>query len=73
MDMLNPIETKIYKIRGLSVMLDSDLAQLYEVETKRVNEAVKRNPERFPCDLFFEMTKEETEILRCKMRPLKRA
>ena len=58
------IETKIYEIRGLKVMLDSDLAKLYEVETKRINEAVRRNPERFPCDLIFEMTQEEVEYLR---------
>jgi len=64
MELVNTIETKIYKVRKLSVMLDSDLANLYNVETKRINEAVWRNPERFPCDLFFEMTKEEVEILR---------
>ena len=58
------IETKIYELRGLKVMLDSDLAKLYEVETKRINEAVRRNPERFPCDLIFEMTQEEVEYLR---------
>ena len=64
MELVNTIETKIYKVRKLSVMLDSDLANFYNVETKRINEAVWRNPERFPCDLFFEMTKEEVEILR---------
>jgi hypothetical protein len=64
MELVNTIETKIYKVRQVSVMLDSDLAKLYDVETKRINEAVRRNPERFPCDLFFEMTKEEVETLR---------
>jgi hypothetical protein len=64
MELINTIETNIYKVRGSSVMLDSDLAKLYDVETKRINEAVRRNPERFPCDLFFEMTKEEVETLR---------
>ncbi len=64
MEIVNNIETKIYKVRNLNIMLDSDLANLYNVETKRINEAVKRNPERFPCDLFFEMTKEEVDILR---------
>ena len=64
MKLVNTIETKIYKVRQVSVMLDSDLAKLYDVETKRINEAVRRNPERFPCDLFFEMTKEEVETLR---------
>jgi len=64
MELVNTIETKIYKVHQVSVMLDSDLAKLYNVETKRINEAVRRNPERFPCDLFFEMTKEEVETLR---------
>ena len=42
------IENMIYEIRGVEVMLDSDLAKLYNVETKRINEAVKNNPEKFP-------------------------
>ena len=61
------METKIYEIRGSKVMLDSDLAKLYEVETKRINEAVKNNPEKFPCDFYFELTSEEEEILRSKI------
>jgi len=61
------IETKIYEIRGMKVMLDSDLAKLYEVETKRINEAVKNNPEKFPCDFYFELTNDEEEILRSKI------
>jgi len=48
------IETKIYEIRGLKVMLDSDLAKLYEVETKVLNQAVKRNSKRFPSDFLTE-------------------
>ena len=60
------IENQIYDIRNLKVMLDSDLATLYQVETKRINEAVKNNPEKFPEDFYFELTKEETEILRSK-------
>ncbi len=52
---------KIYLIRGQKVMLDRDLAELYEVETKRLKEAVRRNPERFPVDFMFEMNKEEFE------------
>jgi hypothetical protein len=67
MELVNTIETKIYKIRQVSVMLDSDLAKLYDVETKRINEAVKNNPEKFPCDFFFELTQEETEILKSKI------
>lgn len=57
------IENKIFIIRGQKVMLDRDLAQLYEVETKRLNEAVKRNSERFPEDFMFQLTKEEFQNL----------
>ncbi len=53
------IENMIYEIRGKQVMLDSDLAKLYQVETKRINEGVKRNRERFPEDFYFELTDEE--------------
>ncbi|MBW2998376.1 ORF6N domain-containing protein [Candidatus Woesearchaeota archaeon] len=55
----NSIENKIYTIRGLKVMLDSDLAYLYEVETKQMNRAVRRNIERFPEDFMFQLTEEE--------------
>jgi hypothetical protein len=66
MDELMPIEiieNKIYIIRGQKVMLDKDLAWLYEVETKRLNQAVKRNIERFPEDFMFQLTKEEFDKL----------
>lgn len=60
----NSIKDKIYTIRGLQVMLDRDLAGLYEVETKRLNEQVKRNIERFPEDFMFQLTeKEKTELV----------
>jgi hypothetical protein len=65
------IETKIYEIREMKVMLDSDLAKLYEVETKRINEAVKNNPEKFPFDFYFELTNEEEKILRSKFSTFK--
>jgi hypothetical protein len=55
------IERKIYLIRGCKVMLDSDLAALYEVPTKRLNEAVRRNLDRFPEDFMFQLTAEELE------------
>jgi len=55
------IQNKIYTLRGLQVMLDRDLAELYGVETKVVNQAVKRNSERFPSDFMFQLTKEELE------------
>ena len=61
---LDRIRNKIFEIRGERVMLDFDLAQLYEIETKRLKEAVRRNLNRFPEDFMFELTKEEWEILR---------
>ena len=57
MDALEPIKRKIYEIRGRRVMLDSDLAELYMVETKNPKGAVRANIERFPSDFMFELTK----------------
>jgi len=56
---LSPIQNKIYDIRGYKVMLDFDLAEIYQVETRVLNQAVKRNIERFPEDFMFQLTKEE--------------
>ncbi|MCD7779827.1 MAG: ORF6N domain-containing protein [Candidatus Gastranaerophilales bacterium] len=61
---LTEIKNLIYVIRGQKVMLDSDLAMLYQVETKVLNQAVKRNIERFPNDFMFQLSKEEFENLR---------
>lgn len=61
------IENKIYLIRGEKVMLDSDLAKLYGVTTKRLNEQVSRNPKRFPLDFMFQLNDEEFEILRSQI------
>ncbi len=58
---LQPIQNKIYEIRGQRVMLDRDLAELYQVTTSALNQAVKRNMERFPNDFMFQLTDEETE------------
>lgn len=58
------VMNKIYVIRNQKVMLDRDLAALYQVETKQLKRQVKRNPERFPDDFMFELTKEEHENLR---------
>lgn len=58
------IEKQILLIRGEKVMLDSDLAELYGVETKVLNQAVKRNLERFPSDFMFQLTEEEVTALR---------
>ncbi|MBQ3644775.1 MAG: ORF6N domain-containing protein [Candidatus Riflebacteria bacterium] len=63
--LVDSIENNIYNFRGKNVMLDSDLARLYGVETKRLNEQVKRNIKRFPENFMFELTKEEEkEILK---------
>lgn len=64
MDSLIEVKNLIYEIRGYKVMLDSDLADLYEVPTKRLNEAVKRNLARFPKHYMFQLTNEEFESLR---------
>ncbi len=58
------VQKKIYLVRGQKVMLDSDLATLYKVETFNLNKAVKRNHDRFPSDFMFQLTKQETESLR---------
>jgi ORF6N domain len=58
------ITQKIYLIRGQKIMLDDDLAQLYEVETRVINQAVKRNLNRFPEDFMFQLSPEESENLR---------
>ena len=57
------VEDMIYEIRGVQVMLDSDLAKLYQVETKRINEAVKNNPEKFPIRFSFILDDSEKEDL----------
>ena len=57
------ISNLIYVIRGQQVMLDSDLAELYQVETKVFNQAVKRNMERFPKEFCFQLTREEYNSL----------
>lgn len=66
------ITNKIYMIRNQKVMIDRDLAVLYEVETKRLKEAVKRNIDRFPEDFMFELTKTESDSLRSQIATLKR-
>ena len=61
---LQVIQSKIFEIRGHKVMLDFDLAELYEVETKVLKQSVRRNIERFPLDFMFELTFEEAKSLR---------
>ncbi len=64
---LSQIERMIYIIRGQKVMLDSDLAELYQVETKQLNRQVRRNILRFPNDFMFQLTSEEYEVLKCQI------
>lgn len=64
---LEKIEAMIYTVRGQRVMLDSDLAKLYSVETKRLNEQVRRNLDRFPPDFMFQLTSEEFEVLKSQI------
>jgi hypothetical protein len=64
---LHEIQSKIYEIRGCKVMLDRDLAELYGVETKRLNEAVKRNIKRFPDDFMFQLTAAEFKNLKSQI------
>ena len=63
MTIIQSIQNRIHEIRGHRVMLDFDLAELYEVETRVLNQAVKRNIKRFPSDFMFQLTKEEMEDL----------
>ena len=58
------VESRILLIRGEKVMLDRDLAALYQVSTKAVNQAVRRNPDRFPVDFMFQLTAHEVSVLR---------
>ena len=67
MNEIQTIQNKIYEIRGQRVMLDFDLASMYGVETRRLNEQVKRNIERFPEDFMFQLTKGELEILKSQI------
>ncbi len=67
---LQVIQNKIFEIRGLRVMLDFDLAEMYETETKRLKEAVRRNINRFPSDFMFELNKEEYNFLRTQFASL---
>jgi hypothetical protein len=61
------IKTKIYTVRGVRVMLDRDLADLYHVKTKELNQTVKRNIKRFPESFMFQLTKEEIKSLRSQI------
>ena len=68
---LERVESHIFLVHGQKVMLDEDLAELYEVEVKVLNQAVKRNAERFPADFMFQLTTEEAARLRSQNVTLK--
>ena len=68
---LEKIQTKIYEIRGQKVMLDLDLAELYETETKYLKRTVKANSRRFPLDFMFQLNKSEWEVLRLQIETSK--
>ena len=69
---ITPLETLIHVLRGQKVMLDYDLASLYGVETKVLNQTVKRNLERFPADFLFQLTWQEDESSRSQIVTLKK-
>jgi len=69
---LQTIQNKIYELRGQNVMLDFDLAELYEVETRVLKQAVRRNIDRFPEDFLFELTKNEYDTLRSQIVTLEK-
>jgi len=69
---LTVIQQQIYEIRGQRVMLDFDLAELYETETKLLKRSARRNISRFPSDFMFELTREEYQSLRYQFGTLKR-
>ena len=60
---LQIIQNKIFEIRGLKIILDKDLALMYEVTTGNLNKAVKRNADRFPDDFMFQLTNEEFDLI----------
>ena len=69
---LQTIQNKIYEVRGHKIMLDYDLAVMYQTETKRLKEAVRRNIARFPTDFMFELTRDEYNILRTQIATLEK-
>lgn len=69
--LMDSVRNNIVLMRDIPVITDADVASLYGVETKRVNEAVRNNPEKFPADYMFVLTKEESDILRSKISTTK--
>ena len=71
MQIIQSVQNRIYEIRGERVMLDRDLASLYEIETRVLNQSVKRNIKRFPEDFMFRLTKVEFEIVKFQIDSMK--
>ena len=67
MEIIQSVQNRIYQIRGQRVILDKDIAFLYETETKSLNLSVKRHIDRFPLDFMFQLTKEEWKLLRSQI------
>jgi hypothetical protein len=67
MNELKNIKSMIFEVRGCQIMLDTDLARIYHVETKVLNQAVKRNIDRFPPEFMFQLTKDEYENLKSQI------
>ncbi len=70
---IQEVQTKLVQIDNQQMLFDSDVAQLYQVETKRINEAVKNNPEKFPAGYVVELSDEQWSSLRSKISTLKAA
>ena len=70
MEIIQSLQNRIYEIRGQRVILDKDIAQLYEIETKVLNQSVKRHIERFPKDFMFQLTNDELEKIRVQVKDL---
>ena len=69
---IEDVQNKIVEIQGQKVLLDSDVAELYAVETKRINEAVRNNPNKFPSGYIIELSKNEWDLLKSKFSTSKR-
>ena len=69
--LLTEVHNSVVLIRDIPVIADADVAALYGVETKRVNEAVKNNPDKFPDDYMFELSSDENKLLRSKLSTTK--
>lgn len=70
MEIIQSLQNRIYEIRGQRVILDKDIAQLYEIETKVLNQSVKRHIERFPEDFMFQLTNDEIDSLNFQIMDL---